>query len=56
MFVFSFKNGNDNPTRNFFDKYFMLFGEIKGFNASIDNKPVFDQPGKNKQEAYEKLI
>ena len=47
MFVFSFKNGNDNPTRNFFDKYFMLFGEIKGFNASIDNKPVFDQPGKN---------
>ena len=56
LFVFSFKNGSDNPTRNFFDKYFMLFVEIKGFNALIDNKQVFDQPGKNKQEAYEKLI
>ena len=30
--------------------------EIKGFNALIDNKTFFDQPGKSKQEAYEKLI
>ena len=30
--------------------------EIKDFNALIDNKPFFDQPVKNKQEAYEKLI
>ena len=30
--------------------------EIKDFNALIDNKPLFDQPVKNKQEAYEKLI
>ena len=30
--------------------------EIKYFNALIDNKPFFDQPVKNKQEAYEKLI
>ena len=29
---------------------------IKNFNALIDDKPFFDQPGKNKQEAYEKLI
>ena len=29
--------------------------EIKDFNAFIDNKPFFDQPVKNKQEAYEKL-
>ena len=29
--------------------------EIKDFNALID-KPFFDQPLKNKQEAYEKLI
>ena len=26
------------------------------FNVLIDNKPFFDQPVKNKQEAYEKLI
>ena len=25
--------------------------EIKDFNALIDNKPLFDQPAKNKQEA-----
>ena len=30
--------------------------EIKNFNALIDNKPFFDQPVKNKQEAYEKVI
>ena len=30
--------------------------EIKDFNALIDNKPFFDQPVKNKQEVYEKLI
>ena len=30
--------------------------EIKDFNALIDNKPFFDQPKKNKQELYEKLI
>ena len=30
--------------------------EVKDFNVLIDNKPFFDQPVKNKQEAYEKLI
>ena len=29
--------------------------EIKDFNALIDNKPSFDQPVKNKQEANEML-
>ena len=56
LFVLSFKNGNNDPTRDSFDKYYMRLVEIKGFNALIDNKPFFDQPLKNKQEAYEKLI
>ena len=30
--------------------------EIIDFNALIDNKPFFDQPVKNKQETYEKLV
>ena len=30
--------------------------EIKDFNALINNKPFFDHPVKNKQEAYEKLV
>ena len=34
----------------------MLLVEINDFNALIDNKSFFDQPVKNKQEAYEKLI
>ena len=34
----------------------MSLVEMKDFNALIENKPVFDQPVKNKQEAYEKPI
>ena len=34
----------------------MQLVEIKDFNALINNKTFFDQPIKNKQEAYEKLI
>ena len=30
--------------------------EIKDFNALLDNKSFFDQPVKNTQEAYEKLV
>ena len=56
LFVLSFKNGNTDPKRNYFDKYYMPLVEIKDLNTLIDNKPLFDQPVKNKQEAYEKLI
>ena len=55
MFALSFKNGNDDPTRDSFVKYYIPLVEIKDFNALIDNKPFFDQPVKNKQ-VYEKLI
>ena len=44
LFVLSFKNGNDDPMRDSFDKYYMSLVEIKDFNALIDNKPFFDQP------------
>ena len=46
LFVLSFKNGNDDPTINYFDKYYMPLVEIKYFNALIDNKLFFDQPVK----------
>ena len=29
---------------------------VEDFNALIENKPFFDQPIKNKQEAYENLV
>ena len=46
LFVISFKNGDDDPTRKFFDEYYMSLVEFKDFNALIDNKPFFDQPVK----------
>ena len=56
ILILSFENGNNDPTRDSFDKYYMPLVEIKDFNALIDNKPFFDQPINNKQEAYQKLI
>ena len=56
LFVLSVKSGNDDPTRDFFDKYYMPLVKIKDFIALINNKQLFDQPGKNKQEVHEKLI
>ena len=40
----------------FFLRYNMPVVEITDFNVLIDNKPLFAQPVKNKQEAYENLI
>ena len=56
MFDLSFKNGNDDPTRNSFDQYYLPLVEIKGFDTLINNKSFFDHPVKSKQEACEKLI
>ena len=56
LFALSFKNGNNDPTRDSLEKYYMPLVEIKDFNSLIDNKSLFDQPLKNKQETYEKLI
>ena len=56
LIVFSFKNGNNDPARDSFGKYYMTLVETKDFNALIDNKPFFDQAVENKQEAYKKLI
>ena len=55
-FVLSFKNDDNDATRNYSDKYYILLIEIKNFNALIDNKPFFDQSLKNKQEVYGKLV
>ena len=56
MFEPSFKNGNDDPTRDSFDKYYMPLVEIKDFIALIHNKLFFDGPVKIKEEPYEKLV
>ena len=51
-----FQTGENDPTRKYFDESYMSLVEIKDFNVLIDNKPFFDQPVKNKQDAYEKRI
>ena len=56
LFVLTFENGDNDSTRYSFEKYYIPLVEIKDFYTLIDNKPFFDQPVKNKQEAYEKLI
>ena len=46
MFVLSFKNGDNNPKRDSFVKYYMPRVDTKDFNALTNNKPFFDQPVK----------
>ena len=43
LFVLYFRNGNNDPTRDSFDKYYMPLVKIRDLNALIDNKPFFDQ-------------
>ena len=56
LFVLSFNNDENNPTRSFFNKYCMLLVEIKKFNALIENKTFFDRSVKSKQKTSRKLI
>ena len=44
LFVLSFKDGDNDPIRDSFDKYYMLLVETKEFNALIDNKPFSVNP------------
>ena len=55
MSVLSFKNGNDDLLRESFDKYYGPLVKIIGFDELIDKTPFFEQPVKNKHEAYENL-
>ena len=56
IFVLPFKNAGDDATRYYFDKYYMSLVKIEDFNILIDNKPFFNQPVKNKQITYGKLL
>ena len=55
LFVFSFKNGDNDLTKNSFDKDYMPLVEVKEFNALIHNKPFFVQLVKNQQESYDEM-
>ena len=55
LFVLSFKNGDNDPTRGSFAKYYMPLVEIKNFNALID-KYFFDQPVKKTNNRMKNLL
>ena len=50
FFVLSFKNGDNDPTADSFDKYYMSLVEIKDLNALISNKPFFDSKKASKKQ------
>ena len=56
LFVLSFKNGNDDPTRNSFDKYYMSLVEIKDFNTLIFDHSVNKKRMKNLLKCQEIMI
>ena len=56
LFVLSFKNGDDDPSRNSFDDCYFPLVKIKDFNALISDKSFFGSTGKKKQQAYEKPV
>ena len=41
LFFLLIKNRDNDPTRNYFDNYYMLLVKTKDFNALINNKPLF---------------
>ena len=41
LYVLLFKDGKDDLTRNYFEKYHMPLVEIKDFNPLINNKAIF---------------
>ena len=55
LFVLLFKNGNDDPARDYFDEYYMTLVEIKDFNALIDNKPLFISQSKSNKKCMNNL-
>ena len=56
LFVNSLKHGGNNPTRNYFDEYYLPLIEIKDFTALFDNIPFFYQPVKTNKNRMKILI
>ena len=53
LFFLLFENEND---RTSFTIYYVPKVEIKDLNVLIDEKPFFEIPVKNKEEAHEQII
>ena len=49
-------SSESETVRTSLEKYYVPKIEVKDFNVSIDIKPFFDIPVRNKEEAYEHII
>ena len=49
LLVLSFRNGDNDPTRDSFEKCYTPVVEIKDFNALTDNKTFCEKQVKGKQ-------
>ena len=56
LFVLCFPRNNNTGSRYSFLNYYVPKVRISDFNVLIDGKSFFDQPVKNAEEAYEKII
>ena len=52
----SFPRNNNTDSRYSFATYYVPKGKVNDFDVLIDGKSFFDLPGKNDEEAYEKII
>ena len=55
LFILSFKNDDNNPTRDSFDKCYMSLVKTEDFNVLIDKKPFLDQPRKTNKNHMKNL-
>ena len=55
LFVLTFENGNNDPTRNYFNKYYMPLVEMKDFKALIDKKPFLIRQWKTNKKAIKNV-
>ena len=55
LFVLASKNGDNDPTRNYFNKYYMPLVEMKDFKALIDNKLFLIRKWKTSKKGIKKL-
>ena len=56
LFALSFPRNNNTDSRYSFSNFYVPKVRISDFNVLIDGKSFFDQPVKNAEEAYEKII
>ena len=56
LFILSFKNGNNDPTRKSFDKFHIPLVELKNLYVLINNKEFFVQLLKQTNKKHQKLM